>query len=202
MSLKLRGFEQFDRTIDPKVLRPLLRDHIRRKSILNGLLAEALIQRRISGRVYAPNAALTAALKGSSLPLVDRGALMQSITSQVSSDGMEVLVGVFATGRVRAGRGSSSKASRVSIATILHEGAVIKVTPRMRAYFKRLASERSGRTKRGRSLDIAPLKASTTVIVIPARPFIREAIGDKRFLTQARNNWLEGIQEAFREARR
>ena len=83
-------------------------------------------------------------------PLIDHGDLLGSITHALSSDELSGRVGVnrFAE--------TTSTKDLVNIAKILHDGAVIQVTPRMRAYF----FARWG------------IRKSNAPIIIPPRPFL------------------------------
>ena len=123
--------------------------------------AEALrgaIIKKIDDKTYAANSAFTIAMKGSSTPLVDKGDLRRSIRTKVISWNT-AFVGVLARTRV-------GGKSMVNVGSILHDGATIRVTPKMRLWFAAQAS----------TLGMRPLSASTTVIRIPGRPFIRSVV--------------------------
>ena len=132
---------------------------------------------RIDQGVYAPNAPLTTLMKGSGLPLVDKGDLRRSIQGKVIKYN-EGFVGVFRTGKA------------ANIGAILHEGATIKVTSKMRGWFKAQATTSSG---------VKPLKSSTKVIRIPGRPFIKEAIELPAVTTAVQLNYREAVDAAMND---
>jgi len=94
------------------------------------------------------------------------------------------------------------------LAEILHDGATIPVTPRMRAMFYYLSMASMGRMDPGRLTGAAAemwkrqpggyfgLSEDTTHIEIPPRPFIREVFEDKATINFVQANW----QNAFRRA--
>lgn len=110
------------------------------------------------GETFAPLSELTIRTKGSSKPLIDYGDLLNSITYQVNKDRLWVFVGVLRTARSKR-PDSPHETYLANIARVHEEGAVIPVTPKMRRFFFARWGIR--------------LKASTTHIVIPARPFLR-----------------------------
>jgi len=167
-------------TVNAMILRREIRENIR-----SGKWA--------AGR--AKNAPLTAWIKGSTKPLVDTGQLFQAITSKVVSYG-RAEVGVARTARA------------ANTAATVHEGAVVRVTPRMRAMFRALADVSRGKrdpsSLRGRAAALyarrkkgwKPLKDSTTHIRIPARPFIREVVESPAVQRRVYENWLAAASGA------
>ncbi len=118
------------------------------------------VRSSIRGKKYAANKAMTVATKGSSTPLVDDSDLINAIAIQVNgAESVEIGVKRSATAQGK---------NLWNIAEILHQGATIRVTERMRNFFKLM--HRSGR--RG----WRPLNPSTTVMRIPARPFFSEPL--------------------------
>lgn len=84
-------------------------------------------------------------------PLINHGDLLGSITHALSSDEM--------SGRVGVNRNAETTGTKdlINIAKILHDGAIIAVSPRMRAVL------------RAKGLH---LSSSTAHIIIPPRPFL------------------------------
>ena len=118
------------------------------------------VRSAIRGKKYAPNKAMTVTIKGSSTPLVDDADMINSIAIEVNeADSVEVGIKRTATSRGK---------KLWNIAEILHGGATVRVTERMRNFFKIMS--RSG--QRG----WRPLDPSTTAIRIPARPFFSEPL--------------------------
>ena len=138
------------------------------------------------------NAPLTIAVKGSSKPGVDKGELFKAITYKVLSP-YTAEVGVL--------KGDKT----VNIAIAFHEGATIPVTPAMRGLFAALASASQGKATNlgpraqelfGRYKGWKGLRASTTHIKIPGRPFIRKALEDPANKARVYQNWHQALLAA------
>lgn len=198
--LKLTGFQQFLGALDPATFNRLLRKHVGAATRLNGLLLKKRVRERIRSGVPPRNAALTMLIKGSSKPLVDRGDLFGAVTSAVISwDRAEV--------------GFLRTSGANNIGEILTRGAIIPVTDKMRAMFKALAMVADGSWPasklRGRALELwnrrpglpwKPLKDSTKAIVIPPRPFMRQAFTDQATIDECLATWRQAVQDAIDEA--
>jgi len=109
----------------------------------------AEVRRRIKEAEYEPNSPLTVLLKKSSIPLVEHGDLLQSISVGLEKWN-EVVVGVLRTHE------------KANVAAILHSGATIRVTKKMRTYFATV-------------LKVTPPKVGR-VLRIPARPFLTKPL--------------------------
>lgn len=150
------------------------------------------------------NAALTAELKGDNKPLVGPNAdLFQSITHKVKGS-ESAFVGVF-----------RQDVENYNTGVIVHEGAVIPVTKKMRAMFMVLANatiknDPTGLYGRAKELykpglKIKPLKKSTRQIIIPPRPFFKIAIemfsdSEKKKLLKRHGDKL--VKDIAREVRK
>jgi hypothetical protein len=151
-----------------------LRKHVRRATKKNALLAEGAIKTAISAGKFAPNASMTQAIKGSAKPLVDTGQLFKSINGEIS-DWDEARVGVLKN-QTRRDKDSGEVKDLVQIATILHNGAVVDVSDKMRRFFAAMfRKHQKGEVRR----PWRPIKATTRVIVIPKRPFLLSAFTHK-----------------------
>jgi hypothetical protein len=193
-----KGWERMAKALDPKLFEAALRRHIPKATKLNGLLAVARMRQELRNGEFAKNAPLTVFIKGSDKPLVDGGDLFQGITMEQIND-FTVFVGVRRTDR------------RYDIAKAIHEGATIRVTPAMRGMFFMLWRASEGQIEpsalEGRAAELwsrhpggwKPLKATTTVIVIPGRPWTEHAFDDGVLKRQAQKNWEEAIAAALRE---
>lgn len=106
------------------------------------------------GQPFEPLSQFTIDNKGSSKALIDHGDLINSITFLVEPQNMAVFVGILRTATSK--RADTGEEYLANIARIHEEGALVPVTPKMRAYFK----ARWG----------INLKAG--FITIPARPFL------------------------------
>ena len=120
------------------------------------------------GQTFAPLSPITIARKGSSKPLIDHGDLVGSITYQVI-DSENVFIGV-------------KKGKEVNIAAVHEYGCTIKVTPKMRAYLHHQGVH---------------LKASTQMIYIPARPFLRPVLNSSDFKAKVAEIYIQAIERMF-----
>ena len=81
----------------------------------------------------------------------------------------------------------------IEIATILHNGAVVDVSDKMRRFFGMMARKHSlGQTRR----PWRPIKRTTKVIVIPKRPFLEEAVTSK-LIRMYQENWERAVESAM-----
>lgn len=163
----------------------------------NGKLAEARVRAGIRSGIGPRNADLTQAIKGADKALVDSSELFNSIASEVV-DQFSVFVGVNRTNGM------------YNIAAIVHEGATVKVTQKMRSLFYALWQVSIGNMSKdklsargqelyARNTEWKPLRQTTTVIKIPGRKFIELALQDPALVAKARGNWEAALSDSFRE---
>lgn len=193
-----KGWDAFAKAIDPNTFQRVLRRNMQVATTLNGKIVEAAIRRAIQGGDFEPNAALTVMIKGSSKPLVDHGEFFKAVTS-VSVGPMEVFIGIVKT------------AEEYNLALALHEGVDIKVTPAMRGLFFYLWRASIGDMEpsklTGRAAELwerapggwKPLKASTSVIHIPGRPFIDEVFEDESLKKTLADNWNAALRRTMQQ---
>ena len=184
--LKLIGWDKLRRALKPETFQARLERHVKVATQLNALVAEGAIKRAISGGLKPANAMVTRMLKGSTKALVDSGQLFGSITG-VAEKWDRAIIGVLKSRRVKK-KGASKSSDVKQIAAILFYGATITVTPKMRRYFYARSQEDPVRYK--------PIKKTTTVIVIPPRPYLEAAL-DKAMIAQYRVNWDAAIAKAL-----
>lgn len=139
--------------------------------------AEMVRDRARSMEGMAPNAPLTAFIKGANTPGVDSGDMKQSIRV-VAFDRLSYWTGI------RKGDKNFKKAKMVM------EGGLIQVTDHMRGLFEMLAWASEGKVDvsalTGRAADLwkrqpggwKPLSETTTHILIVPRPFLERAYAD------------------------
>lgn len=175
--VKFGQWEKWQRLLNPARFKAALVREIGMAMRANVVMIRTEIVDRIDAGVYAANSLLTVALKGSSLPLVDKGDLRRTIQGKVVSWNLGVV------GLLRMGE-------KANIAAILHEGATIKVTNKMRGWFRAQTASGAG---------VKPLKASTKTIRVPGRPFIKEVIELPAITTGVQLNYREGVQSALRD---
>lgn len=198
MPFKSKGLKSWLKALEPQGLTKALRKNIRVATTLNGKVGEAVMRKVIQSGRLRPNAPLTKLIKKSAKPLVDSGLFFQSITSKVKDD-FTVFVGVLRT------------SERYNLIVVLHEGEVIKVTPAMRGMFFMLWRASTGEIEpsalTGRAAELwarkpggwFPLRDSTTVIVIKARPFSRMAFDNPQFRKTVRDNWNKALAATFKD---
>jgi phage gpG-like protein len=203
VSIQFKNFDKFGKALNSTRFRSLLQKHVARATGRAARITQKAIRQEIKSGVPPRQAALTAALKGSSKTLVDKGDLFQSISvDQKSWD--QAFVGVH------------RKAGIYNIAEALHEGREIPVSQKMRAlfFYLWLASMsangmRTGPPPRltGRAAqlfqqfkDWLPLKDSTRIIRIPARPFLRRAFAQADLQKRIQEEWRSAVDQAYRES--
>lgn len=186
MKLRLTGeWKKFKNLLHPEEFRKRLEKEVRRAMVWNARVMLKDIRMRIQGKEFAPNAPLTVILKGSSTPLVDAGSLWQAFTYELI-DSFTAFVGLLRTARNKQGK------PIINLGYILHEGAVIKVTERMRRYFYALAREKPG---------VKPLRPDTKAISIPPRPFIKRTMEDEEIKKKVIENWCIAVKNALYDER-
>lgn len=179
-SLKITGLKRFKKMFAKTFFMGELKKQVRKQNKILGISFEEKVRREIKGGKFAKNSRLTELLKGSSKPLIADGDLWASISSDVYRY-LELRVGVV----------RRDPRTGANIALILHEGATIKVTPKMRAWFRRRHVETGGLVK--------PLKASTHEIRIPPRPFFKQSlIDDKSVGVELQQRWGKAVDDTFR----
>jgi len=194
------GFKKMFIALDPGKVDKVTKKHIRRANALNGAIMEAEIRKVIEqGRGMTGNRALTVAIKGENKALTGPNSdLFRAVTSQAMDD-LNTFVGVLKTD------------GAFNIAETIHEGREIGVSTEMRGLFFVLWQVSIGKMSQsklqGRAAELFgqfegpwyPLKASTTAIVIPSRPFIAEAFKATGVRMKIQNNWRLAIAAASRE---
>lgn len=186
VNLKLEGFDELQDKLDDKKFRKRLKKNVRIAQKRNALAAEGLIKRAIfEGKEFDANSAITIAIKGSNRPLVDTGGLVASINHAVPKWDI-AFIGVLKS-RQQTGE-DGRKYDLLNVAFIMHEGASIKVTQKMRNFFALMARENPGKW--------FPIKPGTKVITIPRRPFLEMAVteGAEKLY---RKQWNEAIQASL-----
>jgi hypothetical protein len=199
---KRGDWRKMERALDAPAFEATLRRNMRVATQLNGHLAEAAVRRAIRAGSFAPNAALTIAIKGSSKPLVDQGSgIFQAVTSEVVDD-FRVFVGVLRSDE------------HYNVALALHEGATIPVSDKMRGMFFVLWQASTGAMPAaeltGRAAELwermpggwLPLRPSTTAIIIPGRPYLANAFNDATLRARVQRNWEQALSRTFRELAR
>ena len=199
---KLKGAKRLEKAFDPRRFKAVARKHLRMASRRNGVIAQARIREFIRANEggFTKNADLTVAIKGEGKnPLVDTAqSLFQAITYVVVDD-TTTFVGV------------PSKDSFYDVARAIHEGTSIPVSDKMRGMFYMLWRASvgdpvalEGRAKQlfAKNQDWLPLRASTTAIVIPPRPYMTKAFDDPKLRAMAHKNWQDAINAAMKEQAR
>ena len=121
------------------------------------------------GQTFQALSSFTVERKGSNKPLIDKGNLIESIT-YVVEDRDNVAIGVK--------KGEAGK-----IAAVHEFGCTIAVTPKMRTYLHGIGLH---------------LRASTTHINIPPRPFFRPVLTSDKFQKKIGEFYFNALREVFR----
>ena len=129
-----------------------------------------------AGQKFEPLQALTVWTKGSSKPLINHGDLLGSVNYQVFNDNDSVFIGV------KKGVKRSDGEDAVQIAAVHEFGCTIAVTPKMRAYLHYQGIH---------------LKAETTHIHIPPRPFLRPIFQSPDFQNMVSQIYVSALREVF-----
>jgi hypothetical protein len=212
IACKLKGkWTPLLKALKDTTLSAKLEAEVGRATELNAREAAKVVRDTIKESVDPKGADLTTTIKRSKKPLVDRGDLWKAVTAQ-KVDWKTGFAGLLRTARLPGG-------SAFNLGMTLHEGATIKVTPKMRRLFQALANAtnptraKSGKGAgaaaaklKGRALDLynrnpkarwKPLNDDTTAIVIPGRPFLRRAIEDPDLKATVEKNWSDAVQRAI-----
>jgi len=185
-SLTLEGFDELKDKLDPKKFPRRMEKHVKKATLKNAMIGAGRVKWDIQRGKFAANAPLTRALKGSSKPLVDTEELFKSITGDAVAWNV-ALIGVLKNRQVKNPE-TGDVEDIMMIAKILHDGAVIPVTPPMRRLFYALAKKYPG--------QVTPLSIRTKVIVLPARPFLKGVL-DKTEIAKYKANWMAAVRKAL-----
>jgi len=189
--------------LTPRQITNVFKKHVRRATKRNAIRLQGRIRQGIRSGVKPQNAALTKTIKGNrgnrAKPLVDQGDLFNAITYDVQ-DWDLAFIGVKRTNK------------EYNLALMLHQGAIIKVTNEMRHMFWLLylvsKGDMSPEVLEGRAKKLwdtaakkkfYPLSKKTKAIIIPARPFIRNAMRDPGLKKEVEKEWNTSIRQAFKE---
>ena len=192
-----KSWDKLKAMLTPGKIDANLKIQVGRATRLNGKLAAREIRKTMKKGGFEGNSPLTKFIKGSNKPLVDKGNIFKSITS--------VVLTPF-TAEVGFIRGSTN----ANVGIVIHEGAIIKVTPAMRGMFAALASVSDGSASpaslSGRAKELwerrpksgwKALKPSTTAIKIPARPFIKKTMENPLLNKLMGDNWNAAVAAAI-----
>lgn len=148
-----------------------------------------------------PNAVLTRLVKRSSRALVDTGQMRQAVTFRIKE---------WKTGFAGIARNAGVGGATFNVAIIVHDGATIPVTAKMRTLFELLAQASEGKRDpaklTGRAADLwkrtkrfkwRRLSKGTTQIVIPARPFVSYTVLDLNLQEAVRENYEIAVKNAI-----
>lgn len=176
----IKGLKEFQEFANGRKRKDKMETSIRKKLQQQLIFLRRDIIKYIDSESHGvKNSPLTIMVKGSSRPLVDRGDLRNSINWRTHDQGDMVFggVGVLRTRKTRNGK------PLFSVATALHEGFVVKVTPKVRA-----AVFAEMRKRRGKKIQFTGGGGSKSwkvkgrpFIKVPfkeAVPRIKEALGD------------------------
>jgi hypothetical protein len=177
MELQLKGWDTFQKMMGSPEFMRVLGQKIHATNKRMAQFGATVLSDHIPGHP-PPNSPVTIALKESAMPLVDHGTLRTNVSGKtIGSWG-------FVVGTVR------RTASGSNLAHMLETGWTQKVTPKMRKLFQYWAGKTDGKIK--------PLKASTTHIKVPPRPYMRVAFfDDKTYRNQLLTAWKDATHKTY-----
>ena len=205
VSVQLTGaWSAFTQAVDPKEFRARLERQLVLAHKRIGRQFVRMARQRIRALQYASNSPITRIIKASSKPLVDTGQLFQGITFS-TPDPYTLRVGVHK---------SKIGSEAVNIAIVLHEGATIIVTAKVRAAVfakvsKQLGAASGGAFKKGQRRTIitaardltksrgATITSGRTIWRIPGRPYLSDPLNDPAFILFVRETWSEAVKIAL-----
>ena len=201
--LKLsKSWKTFDRECKIRNHKSSLKKHIKPATIKVGQKVRAEMKRQVQQGSYQKNAALTRTLKGHGHPLNHTGNLRDSIAAKMLSS-HRVFIGILKSD------------PQFKYAKTVHgynsRGAALPVTKKMRNMFQLLEDvylgKRPASILTGRPAELwarykgpwSALHPSTTVIRVPARPFVKHTVMNKNLLKAVRKIWQDAIMQNYRE---
>jgi len=167
---------------DPTKFHHRLNIGVKRAMTKACLYARKKVKLDIKAKKYDKNAPMTEAIKGSTTPLVDNNELVRSVTHKLFKGGYEAFVGVLKGTK----RGDKDA---VDLASVLHDGAIIPVTPKMRRYFFMMFMEGND--------GWYPIADDTTEIVIPPRKFLEAPLSESDVQRRIIWYWMGAIEYAM-----
>jgi len=194
-----KGWKRFEMLIDPRRFDARAKQQMRKATGAAALHVQREIRQEIRGGRYKRNADLALALKEpQTRPLAHTGRLLFPAVTHKLVDPFTAWVGILATNK------------GYNVARTVHDGKRIRVSPRMRRMFSLLARVSRGQASEGKlkgralalwrmnkSKRFLPLRASTTEIVIPPRPFVKRAFASKRLHRRVQGIWTQAMQAAL-----
>lgn len=181
MTMKFKGdIRPLKKFLNISGFKRLMDKKIRVATVKNALIMQAEIRRRIRSRRYARNAKVTLMIKGRKPPLIQTGELHRAIEREIISS-FKAKVGIRP--------GENAK-----LAKILHEGATVKITPKVRAAIFGKIKAAGGSIKR------LPSKKSKGILRIPPRRFLSEVFSDKKLRMEMNRNWEMAVKALIKQA--
>ena len=159
----------------------LMERKIRAATRLNAMIMHAEIRRRIRGRKYARNAKVTLMIKGKKKPPLIRTGQLHAAIEQELINSYKARVGI------RPGQNAK-------LAKILHEGATVKITPKVRAAIFGQIKEAGG------NIDKLPKMKSKGVLRIPPRRFLTEVFENRKLRSEINRNWDNAVKGLIKKA--
>jgi len=180
--VKTFGFDDLAKLLDPQRFRATFKAEMLKAQNAVGAKFRQEAQDRIDDKSYQPNRPFTVMIKGSTTPLVRKGDLHGSLTW--NAEPFRIAMGTSDTRRARNGR---------LVAEILHNGATIQVTNRIRrAVFAQLSKSMLRRLpERVREGPGKPFW------VIPARPYIADVFESSAWRVFARSRYVRALQRTI-----
>ena len=184
--LELFDFQEVSDMLKWRNVRSGLKIHIAKANSEIGTIArKALREFMRKGAATRKNKALTIILKGGNKPLFHTGQMANSL--QKKRESWHTMRVGFVDDKQVIDPHTNRPRSIIKIATGLHEGYTITVTPQMRAWFHHMANK---------NRKVKPLKPSTTKIVVRPRPFLL-AVLEQSLLKQYHTLYSDAVAKAL-----
>jgi len=178
-----KGLKDFEKFLSKQSMQ-ILRDEIGKATLRNVLLMQAEIRRTILSKEFAPNTALTQAIKGENFPLKDTSDMVNGVETELR-DSFNGFVGFLKASR------SSHHGDLKRVVELLQEGFEFRITPAMRAFF--FAKLRGG----GGVDGAAHGGGGTGIVRVVGRPFLKRTFESPAMRDKLNTNWEKAVKTAL-----
>ena len=204
-TLKLSGdFELFSQFMDGEKFKPVFEREIKRATLKNCLYCVAAIKTEIKQRRYEENGPLTLALTRNSIPLLKEKNLVDAIAYRLDS-ALQAEIGIIGTHESTGGV-TRKTYDLVKVATLLHEGYLIKITPKMVAAIMAALRYAKALKHRGASRALGAIEKNegstgftAGVWRVPPRPFMTQVLERPDIEERIRKTWREALEIIYQK---
>lgn len=203
-SIVLKGdIKKFERFASRKGLKDVFEPEIKKALKRNSLILIELIKKKMRGREFEKNSALTLLLKRSDIPLIGDMNLLRAIDFKLRGS-FKSEVGIISNKKSTGGI-TKQTIGMQKLAALMETGYTIKVTKKMlmaiMASLNEKQSELSSGQKKGAqqaSNVLGRAKANSTFRV-PPRPFLTQTFDDPSVQAKLQEVWRQALEQIFRK---